>query len=302
MNKIDLTDLNTFITLAEELSFTKASVRLETSQSALSHALKRLEMRLGVRLFTRSTRQVSLTQAGEQLYHTLQPAFESIALGLNEVGALREKPSGSIRITAPPYAARQILFPVIRTFNEDYPDVKFDISVDSGFRDIISERFDAGVRLGELVATNMVALRISPDMRMSVVASHTYIERYGLPKHPAELAAHNCINFRLPTNGGNYIWEFDDGRKKVNVRVDGQLTFNDTDLIIEAVVQGAGIACLTEAQARELVNAGRLVRMLEEWCQSFPGYHIFYPERKNNSAAFRLFIERLRMKNNSNYS
>lgn len=302
MNKIDLTDLNTFITLAEELSFTKASVRLETSQSALSHALKRLEMRLGVRLFTRSTRQVSLTQAGEQLYNTLQPAFEGIALGLNEVGALREKPSGSIRITAPPYAARQILFPVIRTFNEDYPDVKFDISVDSGFRDIISERFDAGIRLGELVATNMVALRISPDMRMSVVASHTYIERYGLPKHPAELAAHNCINFRLPTNGGNYIWEFDDGRKKVNVRVDGQLTFNDTDLIIEAVVQGAGIACLTEAQARELVNAGKLVRMLEEWCQSFPGYHIFYPERKNNSAAFRLFIERLRMKNNSNYS
>lgn len=301
MNKIDLTDLNTFITLAEELSFTKASVRLETSQSALSHALKRLEMRLGVRLFTRSTRQVSLTQAGEQLYNTLQPAFESIALGLNEVGALREKPSGSIRITAPPYAARQILFPVIRTFNEDYPDVKFDISVDSGFRDIISERFDAGVRLGELVASNMVALRISPEMRMSVVASRTYIERHGLPKHPAELATHNCINFRLPTNGGNYIWEFDDGRKKVNVRVDGQLTFNDTDLIIEAVLQGAGIACLTEVQARELVKAGRLVRMLEEWCQSFPGYHIFYPERKNNSAAFRLFIERLRMKNNSNY-
>ncbi|KHS64919.1 LysR family transcriptional regulator [Pectobacterium brasiliense] len=297
MNKIDLADLNSFVTLAEELSFTRASVRLETSQSALSHAVKRFETRLGVRLFTRSTRQVTLTQAGEQLYKTLYPAFESIAMGLNEVGALREKPAGSIRLTAPPYAARKILFPVIRKFNEDYPDVKFDLSVDSGFRDIISERFDAGVRLGELVASNMVAVRISPDMRMSVVASLNYIERNGLPKHPTELADHNCINFRLPTNGGNYIWEFNDGKKEINVRVDGKLTFNDSDLIIEAVVHGVGIACLTEVQADELVKAGKLVRMLEEWCQSFPGYHIFYQERKNNSAAFKLFVERLKMNN-----
>lgn len=294
MNKGDLTDLNSFVTLAEELSFTKASARLETSQSALSHAIKRLETRLGVRLFTRSTRQVALTQAGEQLYNILHPAFESIAMGLNEVGALSAKPAGFIRLTAPPYAARDILFPVIREFNEDYPDVKFEISVDAGFRDIISERFDAGVRLGELVASNMIAVRISPDMRMAVVASVDYIERYGLPEKPAELAKHECINFRLPANGGNYIWEFNNGKEEVNVRVDGKLTFNDTDLIIDAALQGAGIACLTEVQADELVRAGKLVRMLDDWCQSFPGYHIFYQERKNNSAAFRLFVERLK--------
>ncbi|WP_219951624.1 LysR family transcriptional regulator [Dickeya zeae] len=294
MNRNELTDLNIFATLAEELNFTRAAIRLETSQSALSHALKRLEKRLGVRLLARTTRQVTLTQAGEQLYKNLRPAFDSIAEGLNEVGILREKPSGLIRITAPPHAARYILWPVIREFSQEFPEVNFEINVDSGTKDIIAERFDAGVRLGELIANNMVAVRIGPDMQMVVVASPDYIQRAGAPVTPADLAAHNCINFRLPTSGGNYIWEFDNGREKVNVRVEGRLTFNDTDMIIDAAVQSGGIACLTAIQAEEPIRQGKLVSLLQDWCKPFPGYYLFYPERKNNSAAFRLFIERLR--------
>ncbi|MDO3560883.1 LysR family transcriptional regulator [Ralstonia pseudosolanacearum] len=294
MERDDLIDLNAFVAIAEEKSFTRAAARLSTSQSALSHTLRRLETRLGVRLLTRTTRSVALTAAGEVFLQGLKPAFDAIDASLGAVGSLRETPSGSIRITAPRHAATALLWPALRTFATDYPDVEVEVSTDAALRDLLRDRFDAGIRLGELVADNMVAVRVGPDLRLAVVAAPEYVARHGIPKTPRDLAQHACINFRLPGSGGLYAWQFRKGRQELKVRVGGQLVFNDPDMILAAAADGHGIACLIEDHAAQMIHSDRLVRLLEDWCPPFSGYHLYYPTRKNNSAAFRLLVERLR--------
>lgn len=294
MRREDLADLAAFVSVAEERSFTRAAAKLGTSQSALSHTIRRLEGRLGVRLLTRSTRSVSPTEAGERLLRTLGPALDEIDSGLAQLSALREKPVGTIRISASDHAARAILWPKLAALLPDYPDVHVEISVDSGFVDIVAERFDAGVRLGEQVAKDMIAVRIGPNLRMAAVASPAYFERRPPPRVPQDLAAHDCINLRLRTLGGLYAWEFERDGRELRVRVEGQLVFNDVDLILRAALDGFGIAYLPDDHVAALIAEGRLVRVLGEWSPPFPGFHLYYPSRRQQSPAFALVVEALR--------
>ncbi|KVG67616.1 LysR substrate-binding domain-containing protein [Burkholderia cenocepacia] len=295
MNRDDLMDLNAFVAVAEERSFTRAAARLQTSQSTLSHTLRRLETRLGVRLLTRTTRSVALTAAGETFLRGLKPAFEAIDMTLGAIGSLRESPRGTIRLTAPRHAASSILWPILREFVKDYPDIQVEVNLDAALRDLVDDRFDAGIRLGELVAPNMVAVKIGPDLRLAVVAAPGYIAQRGVPVHPRQLAQHACINFRLPGSGAFYSWQFKKGRQEMKVRVEGPLTFDDPDMILAAALDGQGVACLIEDHAAQMIRNGHLVRFLDDWCPPFAGYHLYYPTRKNNSAAFRLLIDRLRL-------
>ncbi|WP_186012564.1 LysR family transcriptional regulator [Burkholderia gladioli] len=294
MNRDDLIDLNAFVAVAEERSFTRAAARLLTSQSALSHTLRRLETRLGIRLLTRTTRSVALTPAGETFLQGLKPAFEAIDLTLGTVSSLRESPRGTLRITTPRHAAVSVLWPVLQKFVRDYPDIQVEVNIDAAFRDLADDRFDAGIRLGELVAPNMVAVKIGPDLRLAIVATPGYVAQRGIPTHPHQLAQHACINFRLPGSGALYAWQFKKGQQEMKVRVEGPLTFDDPDMILAAAVDGQGISCLVEDHAAPMIRDGRLVRLLEDWCPPFSGYHLYYPTRKNNSAAFRLLVDRLR--------
>lgn len=294
MRREDLADLAAFVSVAEERSFTRAAAKLGTSQSALSHTIRRLEGRLGVRLLTRSTRSVSPTEAGERLLRTLGPALDEIDSGLAQLSALREKPVGTIRISASDHAARAILWPKLAALLPDYPDIHVEISVDSGFVDIVAERFDAGVRLGEQVAKDMIAVRIGPNLRMAAVASPAYFERRPPPRVPQDLAAHDCINLRLRTLGGLYAWEFERDGRELRVRVEGQLVFNDVDLILRAALDGFGIAYLPDDHVAALIAEGRLVRVLGEWSPPFPGFHLYYPSRRQQSPAFALVVEALR--------
>lgn len=296
VNRDDLTDLNAFVAVAEEKSFTRAATRLGTSQPALSNTLRRLEARLGVRLLTRTTRSVTLTPAGEEFLQGLKPAFAAINLSLEAIGSLRQSPKGKIRITAPRHAAISLLWPMLRSFVKDYPDIEVDVNIDAAARDLTGDRFDAGIRLGELVAQNMVAVRIGPDLRLAIVASPGYFAQRGIPITPHDLLRQTCINFRLPASGELYAWQFKKADQEVKVRVPGQLSFNDPDMILAAALDGRGIACLIEDHAHAMIRDGRLVRVLEDWCPLFPGYHIYYPTQKNNSAAFRILIERLRFR------
>lgn len=294
MRREDLADLAAFVSVAEERSFTRAAAKLGTSQSALSHTIRRLEGRLGVRLLTRSTRSVSPTEAGERLLRTLGPALDEIDSGLAQLSALREKPVGTIRISASDHAARAILWPKLAALLPDYPDIHVEISVDSGFVDIVAERFDAGVRLGEQVAKDMIAVRIGPNLRMAAVASPAYFERRPPPRVPQDLAAHDCINLRLRTLGGLYAWEFERDGRELRVRVEGQLVFNDVDLILRAALDVFGIAYLPDDHVAALIAEGRLVRVLGEWSPPFPGFHLYYPSRRQQSPAFALVVEALR--------
>jgi len=294
MRRDDLVDLNAFLAVAEERSFTRAAARLGVSQSALSHTVRRLETRLGVRLLSRTTRSVAPTEAGERLVAKLGPAFDEIEVQLSALGELRERPAGTIRLTATEHAAEAVLWPAVRSLMADYPDVKVEISVDSGLRDIVAERFDAGVRLSERVAADMIAVRIGPDLRMAAVASPDYFARKPAPQTPQELAAHDCINLRLSTLGDLYAWELDRAEQQLRVRVDGQFTSNDVRMIRHAACAGFGIAFLPDHYMTEDVAAGRLVRVLEDWCPPFAGYHLYYPSRRQPTPAFALLIERLR--------
>jgi DNA-binding transcriptional LysR family regulator len=294
MRREDLADLAAFAAVAEERSFTRAAAKLGTSQSALSHTIRRLETRLGVRLLTRTTRSVAPTDAGERLLRTLGPAFEEIDAELAQLGGLREKPAGTIRISASEHAARSILWPKLAALLPDYPDIKVELSIDAGFVDIVAERFDAGVRLGEQVAKDMIAVRIGPELRMAAVAAPAYFARRSPPRTPQELAAHDCINLRLQTMGGLYAWEFEKDGRELRVRVEGQLAFNDVDLIVEAALGGFGIAYLPDDHVADAVAEGRLVRVLEDWCPPFPGFHLYYPSRRQQSPAFALVVEALR--------
>jgi DNA-binding transcriptional LysR family regulator len=287
-------NLSAFVVVAKERSFTKAAARLGVSQSALSQTIKLLEAHLGLRLLTRNTRSVMPTEAGERLLRSVAPRFEEIEQEIAALSAMREKPAGTIRITAGEHPAITILQPALRRFLPDYPDIRVEIIVDYGLTDIVAEGYDAGVRLGEQVAKDMIAVPIGPDLRVAVVGSPDYFERYSLPQAPQDLTQHNCINFRLPTYGGLFPWEFDKGGREVKVRVDGQTVFNNMALRLDAALAGLGLAYLPEDQALPFLADGRLVRVLDDWCGAYPGYHLYYPSRRHSSPAFALFVGMLR--------
>jgi DNA-binding transcriptional LysR family regulator len=297
MRREELVDLYAFLTVAEEQSFTRAAVKLSTSQSALSHTIRRLETNLGIRLLTRTTRKVAPTEAGERLLKTLGPALEDIAGELSSVREMRDKPAGTIRITASEHATTTVLWPALEKFLPDYPDIHVELSLDSGLTDIVEQRFDAGVRLGESLAKDMVAVRIGPDLRMVVVGSPAYLARRSKPRKPQDLADHDCINLRLATSGALYAWELQKGRREMKVRVDGPLVFNSFPMIVRAAAAGFGLAFVMEDQIVDHVADGRLVTVLDDWCTPFPGYHLYYPSRRQPMAAFALLVAALRHKN-----
>ena len=291
-----INDIYAFLAVAREKSFTRAAAQLGISQSALSHAMRALESRLGVRLLTRTTRSVAPTEAGDRLLRSLGPKFEEIQSELAALNDLRDKPGGTIRITAGQHAAETVLWPRIAKLLPKYPDLKVEITVDYAFTDIVAERYDAGVRLGEQVAKDMIAVRIAPDMRMTVVAAPSYLAKVSPPRKPQDLVTHQCINLRMPTHGNLYAWEFEKGAKELKVRVDGQLVFNRLSQILEAALAGFGFGYVPEGAALPHVAKGKLVRVLEDWCAPFPGYHLYYPSRRQSSPAFALVVEALRYK------
>jgi DNA-binding transcriptional LysR family regulator len=294
MRREDLGDLTAFVAVAEERSFTRAAARLGTSQSAISQTVGRLEARLGLRLLTRTTRSVAPTSAGERLLAGLRPALDEIDIQLTAISELREKPAGTVRITTSQHAADAVLWPVLERLLPNYPDVSVELSVDSGFRDIVADRFDAGVRLGEHVDKDMVAVRIGPPMRMAVVGAPAYFVQRDRPVTPHDLTGHSCINMRFPTLGGLYAWEFAKAGRELQVRVGGQLTFNEPRLILTAACAGLGLAFILEDHVRQHLADGRLVRVLDDWCPPFAGYHLYYPSRRHLSPAFALLVEALK--------
>ncbi|MEI7347137.1 LysR substrate-binding domain-containing protein [Dickeya chrysanthemi] len=294
MLKENFSDLISFRMVAQEKSFTRAAAKLGISQSALSHAMRSLEERLGVRLLTRTTRSVSLTEAGERLLGNISPSLNELEHALEDLGEMRDKPAGNIRLTAGEHAVNFVLWPVLKPFLSQYPDIHLEITVDNTLTDIVHERFDAGVRLGEQVAKDMIAVRIGPDMRMAVVGSPAYFAHHPRPDTPQSLQQHRCINMRLPTLGGLFAWEFSRDGREIRVRVDGQLTFNNLQHRIDAALSGLGLAYVPEDTIRSAVAEGRLIQVLDTWCEPFPGYYLYYPSRKQHTAAFSLFIDSLR--------
>lgn len=287
-------ELAAFAAVARERSFTRAGAKLGVSPSALSQTLKGLEQRLGLRLLTRTTRSVATTEAGERLLRTIAPRFEEIEQALAELSARRERPAGTVRITAGEHAARTVVQRGLAKVLPDYPDIRVEVAVDYGLVDIVAEGYDAGVRLGEQVAKDMIALRIGPDMRMAVVGAPAYFEGRSAPRSPQDLTDHNCINMRLPTYGGLFPWEFEKQGREVKVRVDGQLVFNTLRQRLDSALQGLGLAYMPEDIAAPCIASGRLVRVLEDWCPPFSGYHLYYPSRRHASPAFSLLVDALR--------
>src|SRR5271166_2493422 len=294
MHRGNLNDLLAFLAVGQERSFTKAAAKLGVSQSALSHTIRGLEERLGLRLLTRTTRSVSPTEAGERLLHTIGPRFEEIEVELAALSELREKPAGTIRITATDYAADTILWPKLTKFLRQYPDIRVEIMIEYGLTDIVAQRFDAGVRSGEQVAKDMIAVRIGPNIRMAVVGAPSYFKNRSEPKKPQDLIGHNCINLRLSTHGGLYAWEFEKGARELRVRVEGQLVFNGSFQMLNAALAGFGVAYVPEDLVQPHLAKRRLKRVLEDWCPPYPGYHLYYPSRRQSSAAFALLVDALR--------
>jgi DNA-binding transcriptional LysR family regulator len=272
----------------------RAAAQLGVSQSALSQSLRGLEARLGLRLLTRTTRSVATTEAGERLLRSVGPALDDIDTGLAALNELREKPAGTIRITAHDHAVKAVLWPALQKLLPDYPDINVEIVIDYGLTDIVAGRYDAGIRSGEMVAKDMIAVRIGPDMRMAVVGAPGYFGGRAKPVRPQDLTAHRCINLRLPTLGGIYAWEFEKDGDEVRVRVEGQLIFNGSGPMLDAALAGFGLAYLPEDVVRGHVEAGRLTRVLEDWCPPYPGYHLYYPSRRQGTAAFGLLVDVLR--------
>jgi len=287
-------DLIAFLSVAREGSFTRAATQLGISQSALSHTIRGLETRLGVRLLTRTTRSVSLTEAGERLSNSIGPHFEEIEAGLAALGDMRERPAGTIRITTSEHPANTVLWPAIERFLPQYPDIKIELVTDYGLTDIVADRFDAGVRLGDQVAKDMIAVRISPDQRISVVGSPAYFAQHPAPTTPHDLTTHRCINLRLPTYGGLLVWDFEKDGERLNVRTEGQLIFNSGTAMLRAALAGFGLVFLPEDVCQPYIEAGKLVRVLDDWCQPYAGYHLYYPSRRQHSPAFALFVDALR--------
>lgn len=294
MAKAKLDDLSALLAVVRERSFTRAAAKLGVSPSALSQTVREVEARLKLRLLTRTTRSVSPTQAGERLLRNVGPRLDEIDAELAALSEFSEKPSGTIRISATENAAMSVLMPVLGPLLSEYPDIKVEIFVDYGLTDIAAEQFDAGVRPGETLAKGMIAVPISPPMRMAVVGSPAYFERRSHPRKPQDLTAHNCINLRLPTHGGLYAWELEKGKREVKVRVEGQFLFNNTTLMLNAALDGLGLVYLAEQHVQPYVTDGRLVRVLEDWCEPFPGYHLYYPSRRQPTPAFALIVDALR--------
>lgn len=294
MRREELADLNAFVAVADERSFTRAAARLGTSQSALSYTIRRLEARLGVRLLARTTRSVAPTEAGERLLRTLGPALDQIGSELASLSELRDKPAGTIRITTGEHAAESILSPALARLLPQYPDLKVEVSIEYGLTDIVAEGYDAGVRLGEQVAKDMIAVRIGPDLRMAVVGAPSYFARRPKPKKPQDLTAHDCIRLRLPTYGGLYVWEFEKRGRELKVRVDGQVVFNNIALQLNAAVGGLGMAYLPEDVVRPYLSDRRLIRVLDDWCPPFSGFRLYYPSRRQPSPAFTVVVDGLR--------
>lgn len=295
-NRIDLNSLSSFIVAARERSFTRAAAQLGVTQSALSHSMRALEERMGVRLLARTTRGASPTEAGERLLARLAPHYEGIEAELSAISALREKPSGTIRITTHDHAASTILWPKLSKLLPDYPDLQLEINIGYGLIDIVAERFDAGVRIGDQIAKDMIAVRISPDFRMAVAASPAYFENRAKPTTPQDLTSHNCGNLRLPTHGGLYAWEFARGGRELNVQVPGQIIFNTSAQLLTAALEGHALTYAPEDVIQPHVDAGRLVRVLEAWSPTFPGYHLYYPSRRQSLPAFALVVEALKLR------
>jgi DNA-binding transcriptional LysR family regulator len=295
MVKRNLNDLMYFVTVAREGSFTRAAALLGVTQSALSQSISGLEARLQIRLLTRTTRSVSLTAAGERLLNAIGHRFDEIEAELDELTELRDKPAGLVRITCGDYVLHSVLLPKLTPLLREYPDIKLEFDVNYGFRDIVADRYDAGVRLGNTIDKDMIAIPIGPPMRLAVVGSPSYFEVNPIPKVPQDLMAHQCINQRMQTSGGLYVWDFERRDRQANVRVDGQLIFNTTQPQVDAALAGLGLALLPEDELMPHIETGRLIRVLEDWCAPFGGYHLYYPSRRQPSPAFSLVLDALRM-------
>jgi DNA-binding transcriptional LysR family regulator len=293
MARDTINDLQAFLAVAREQSFTKAATKLGVSQSALSHTVRGLEAQLGLRLLTRTTRSVAPTPAGERLLTTMGPLLDEIEAGMAALSEFREKPAGTIRITTGEHAAHTVLWPALERLLPDYPDIKVELDINNGMTDIVAGRFDAGVRLGEQVAKDMVAVRIGPDARMAVVGAPSYLASRSRPRAPEDLTSHDCINLRMQS-GGLLTWEFEKGGREVKVRVDGRLVVNNTLMALEAAVAGYGLAYLLEDRVQACLADGRLVRVLADWCPPFSGYHLYYPSRRQPTPAFTLLVDALR--------
>jgi len=296
MKRNDLNDLAAFLEVADAASFTRAASKLGMSPFALSHAMKALEGRLGVRLLARTTRSVAPTEAGERLLRILRPAFADVGAELEALAGLRDKPAGNVRITTPKHAATSVLTPMLPVFLAAYPDIRVEITIDEGLTDIVASRYDAGLRFGEKVAKDMIAIRVGPVIQSAVVGSPGYFVNHPVPLTPYDLAEHRCINYRLATAGGLYPWEFEQAGRALQVRVDGPLVFNDSDLILDAVLAGQGIAQLFEDQITDHVAAGRLTRVLAMWRWTAPGYYLYYTSRRQTPPAQAALVEALRFR------
>lgn len=294
MPRRNLNDLLAFVTVAREGSFTRAAALLGVTQSALSQAVRGLETRLRIRLLTRTTRSVSPTAAGDRLLQAIGYRFDEIEAELDALTELRDKPAGTVRITCGDHILKTTLLPKLMPLLHEYPDIKLEFDVNYGFRDIVADRFDAGVRLGESVDKDMIAIPIGPKLRMAAVASPSYFATNPAPKTPRDLMAHRCINLRMPTYGGLYVWEFERRGRQLNVRVDGQLIFNTSLHIVAAALEGLGVAFLLEDEFAPHIEEGHLVRVLDDWCPPFPGYYLYYPSRRQASPAFALLVDALR--------
>ena len=295
MARRNLNDLLAFVTVAREGSFTRAAATLGVTQSALSQAIRGLEERLRIRLLTRTTRSVAPTAAGERLAHAIGHRFDEIEAELDALTELRDKPAGTVRITCGDNVLRTVLLPKLTPLLREYPDITLEFDMSYGFRDIVADRFDAGVRLGSTIDKDMIAVPIGPPLRMAVVASPTYFEIHPKPKTPQDLTAHRCINQRMPSSGGLYVWDFARRGKQVNVRVDGPLIFNTSPPQVDAALAGLGIVLLPEDELAPHLSDGSLVRVLEDWCPPFAGYHLYYPSRRQPSPAFSLVVKALRV-------
>lgn len=300
MDRDNASDLLAFLAVARERSFTRAAIKLGMSQSALSQIVRALEERLGVRLLSRTTRNVAPTQAGERLFRSIAPKFEEMDVELAALGEFREKPAGTIRITATENAADAVLLPALARILPDYPDIKVEVIIDYGLSNIVAEQYDAGIRPGGLVAKDMIAVRVGPDLRMAVIGAPSYFAGRKKPRTPQDLTEHNCLNLRLPTHGGLYAWEFEKNGRDLIVRVEGQLVFNGAGALLSAALRGFGLAYITETQVQPYLVSGQLVRVLADWCPPFSGYHLYYPSRRQSSPAFSLLVETLRYRGRQN--
>jgi DNA-binding transcriptional LysR family regulator len=294
MARQNVNDLLAFLAVARERSFTRAAAGLGVSQSALSHTIRQLEARLGVRLLTRTTRAVAPTEAGERLLERIGPHFDQIAVEVDALSELRDKPAGTVRVVAPDYAIAHVLWPKLKDFIPEYPDIRVELLLDNGLNDIVSERYDAGVRMGEQLANDMISVRIGPDFRFAVVGAPSYLARRPIPEKPQDLAGHLCINYRFPSSGALYVWEFEQGGREIKVRVDGQLVFNNIFHVLDAALSGFGLAYVPEDLALPYIGTGELQRVLAGWSPYWDGYYLYYPSRRQSSPAFTAVVEALR--------